>query len=362
MIHLDHLIHNLNTIREAVGEKVALCPAVKADAYGHGLLEVSRALKKEKVPYLSVSSPSEALELRRGGIRGPILCLGLTRGLDLDLALDAQGEVTVCDQRGIQELGEKSRLKGQITPVHLKVDVGMGRLGCLPGEAQELAQMIGNHPQLRLAGIYTHFPCSDNGQSEPTKGQNSLFRSIVQEIQSLGLDTGMIHAANSGAIFDAPDSHWDMVRPGIALYGYLPSQDMQSSPPLKPVMEFQTQLSLVKKVPKGHTISYGSTYTTTEDTWIAVVPVGYGDGYPRLLSGKAPLKVGEKTYQIAGRVCMDQFMVDLGPESWEDLQAPVVLFGPQGPGAHELAQIIGTISYEILTGITSRVPRIYLNT
>jgi alanine racemase len=321
---------------------------------------VAQELKLQGVEYLAVANVAEAQTLREGGIRGPILCLGVARGEEIRLGLAYSVEFTISDYPSLLELLEAAQdTKGPVR-VHIKVDVGMGRLGCLPEEALALGKKVQGSPPLKLQGLFTHFPAADNGQEEPTSAQLESFLGVKEQFEQAGLRPTLLHSANSGAIFDFPKSHLDMVRPGIALYGYPPSPELKNLPSLKPVMELVTRFALVKTLPKGHGISYGSTYVTQRETRIGVVPVGYGDGYPRMLSNTGKVKVGGEYFPIAGRVCMDQFMLDLedralGPET------EVCLFGPEGPGADELAHMVGTICYEIITGITSRVTRVYLD-
>jgi alanine racemase len=251
-------------------------------------------------------------------------------------------------------------------PVHIKVDTGMRRIGCTAEETLALARHITVCPHLELAGIATHFAVSDSadaGDIAYTQRQIAIFKEAVDAVKTAGIDPGIVHAANSGAVILHPDSWFDMVRPGILLYGYKAVEETKDFPfePIKaqPVMELRTDVVLIKKVKKGESVSYGRTWTASKDTTIAVLSVGYGDGFPRFLSNKWQAVIGGKSYPLAGRICMDQCCVDLGSQSdvrrWDE----AVIFGGPAPDATELAAAIGTIPYEITCNINKRVPRIY---
>jgi alanine racemase len=260
--------------------------------------------------------------------------------------------------------------------VHLKVDTGMGRVGCLPEEAAELAACIASHPSLEHAGTATHLAVSDSQASEDvryTREQLTRFRAAVEGIRRSGLNPGLLHAANSGAVLFHEDAWFDMVRPGILLYGYA-GKAASGLIRAEPVMELRTQIVFIKRVKAGETVSYGRIWTASRDTVIATIPVGYGDGLPRCLTGGEPrasrsaegsgnfsVRIRDIMYPLAGRICMDQCMVDLGPDAdiqrWEE----VTVFGGNAPDAADLAERIGTIPYEITCGINKRVPRVYQN-
>jgi alanine racemase len=267
----------------------------------------------------------------------------------------------VADKESIERLARVSRKYEKGTGVHLKIDTGMGRIGCTPEQAASLAEAISDNSWLHLEGVCTHFPKADYSDQTFTRKQLDRFNTALQAIRNRGIDPGIIHAANSGAVLDCPYSYFDMVRPGILLYGYYPSRDQARPLPVKPVMELVTKIVFLKKVPPQTPISYGGTYITHRETVIATLPVGYGDGIPRLLSNKAEVLIKGKRYPIVGTICMDQIMVDMGPQPEVELYDPVTLFGPdpEGPSAEEYSSLIGTIPYEITTGIASRVPRVY---
>ena len=237
----------------------------------------------------------------------------------------------------------------------------MGRIGCRPDEAHLLAGFISENPYLKLEGICTHFPVSDKEKNEFTLSQIKTFKSCIKKIKGMGINPGKIHAANSGAIIGYPDSYFTAVRPGIMLYGYYPSHGQERMLDIRPVMEFVTKVSFIKTVDKDTPVSYGMTYMTKSKTKIATLPVGYADGYSRLLSNTGRVLIKGKYYPVAGRVCMDQIMIDIGINSGIKAGDDVVLSGPNSQTAEDIADIINTISYEVTCLITKRVPRIYID-
>lgn len=362
-IHLDALKANLASIRKSVPTGTAVCAAVKANAYGHGILPVAETLRKSEVEVLGVSSPFEGEELRNGGDTGRIILFGPTVPEEIPLTISTGLEPMVTGSLYLDSLEEAlAELPGTKLHVHLKVDTGMGRVGCRPEEALGLARRISGNSDMVLAGTTTHFPSADSEiplDREFTSKQASILKRVADEIRRDGLDPGVLHAANSGGIAFSPETAMEMVRPGIALYGYGPA--LSSGEPLVPVMELKTRITALKKIPAGTTVSYGRTWKSSRDSWIATLPLGYADGYSRLLSNRAQVLINGRCYPVAGTICMDQLMVDLGPETDVALYDEAVLFGPDrlGPDAEELAGIIGTIAYEITCGISTRVPRVF---
>lgn len=360
LIHLENLVHNLGIVAGLSGPGRSVCLAVKADAYGHGAVAVARTALEAGASHLAVATIEEARELRDAGITAPILLLSPIREEEAAEAVTTSTEPMVADEHWIRLFGEAAKRKGTILSVHLKVDTGMGRIGCPPEKAAALAVAVRNEPALRLAGTATHFPAADMEKTDYTEHQIDRFSRVVESIREAGVDPGLIHAGNSAAILRYPDALFDMVRPGIMAYGYYPSGDFPREYTLLPVMELETRVLFLKEVPAGTPISYGLSYRTSERTTIATLPVGYGDGYFRLLSNKAEVRIGDRRYPVAGRICMDQTMIDLGPQSSVAIDDPVVLFGPGGPDAEDLSESIGTIPYEITCSVSKRVPRIYL--
>ena len=365
IIHLHNLQSNLRAIHSFTGGKTRICLAVKADGYGHGAVRVARAAAEAGVYSFGVATAGEALELRSAGIEKQILLLGLGLPGELSDVVKADVSVVVADSALIDECARVSKAASITARVHLKVDTGMGRIGCTPEEAPALVARIAEAPGLELEGICTHFPMADAEDSEYTRGQIRRFVKCIEVIKNAGISPGVIHAANSAGLQRFPDSWFDMIRVGIAAYGYpgWPEDDPSASSPLalKPVMEVRAPVVFLKKVPAGTPLSYGHTYTTTADTIIGTVAAGYADGYGRALSNLGRVAIDGESFPVVGTVCMDQFLVDLGPESKVKLYDEAVLFGPDGPGpdAAEIACLLGTIPYEITCGISARVPRIY---
>jgi alanine racemase len=267
----------------------------------------------------------------------------------------------VGNRESIDSLASEAAKRRKPVQVHLKVDTGMGRIGCQPDEAPELAERIDSADWLELSGVCTHFPVADTADREFTAWQLDRFRACVDGIRSRGIDPATLHAANSGAILDHPQSAFRMVRPGIMLYGYYPSHEQARNLALKPVMELLSKVVFLKKVPRGTGISYGLTHRVERDTTIATIPAGYADGYNRLLSNRGQVCIRGRRYPIVGRVCMDQTMVDVGPDSEVELYDEVILFGPHppAPDAEEIAGLMQTIPYEVTCLISRRVPRVF---
>ena len=363
VIRLDNLRHNLRSLRGRLNPGVKICMAVKADAYGHGAIVVSRVALSEGVKLLGVATVEEGAELRAAGIAAPILLLGLFFPEEAGAIVENDITPFIVDKEAAASLDRAAAGAGKRVPVHLKIDTGMGRIGCRPEEAPGLARLVRGSKNLRLEGIATHFPTADSADGTFTAGQVEKLEELRLVIRKLGIDIAYTHAANSGALIDQPESLFNLVRPGIMLYGYYPSGEQARTIPLKPVMELKTRISFIKKVPAGTGISYGLTYRAPRDTHIATLPVGYGDGYSRLLSNRGRVLVGGRPFPVAGRVCMDQTMVDLGPETSAHPGDEAILFGdvPGGPDAEEIARLMGTIPYEVTCLITKRVPRVYID-
>ncbi len=361
IIHLENLRHNIRLVRRHIGPDKRICMAVKADAYGHGVHRVVQVALSEGVEYFAIATVQEGIDIRTEGVDAPILLLSLPLPEEVPEVIRYGLTPLVTDRLFLQVLEEAAAAQGRRIEVHLKVDTGMGRIGCTPQEALELAAATSASRWLRLAGVCTHFPVADLPDNPFTTAQIRRFAAVVDAIRVQGIDPGLIHAANSGAVLGYPASHFDMVRPGILLYGYYPSQEQPRSLSFLPVMELESRIVFLKRVPKGTPISYGMTYHAERETTIATIPIGYGDGYSRLLSGRGEVLVRGRRYPIVGRICMDQLMVDLGSDSPAELYDRVTLFGPdpEGPDAERIATLIGTIPYEVTCDINKRVPRLY---
>jgi len=373
IIHLDHFLRNFHAIKSRIGQ-TRICVPVKADAYGHGALEIAKISQEAGAFCLGVALVSEGVKLRKAGIRAPILLFSQPHPDEIPEIIKASLIPFISDAEFASIMNAQAEAKEYILPVHLKIDTGMGRLGCCAEEALSLARHIEACPGLELAGTVTHFAVSDSIDEDDiafTKTQLERFNEAVSVMRNEGIDPGIVHAANSGAVILHPDSWLDMVRPGILLYGYKAvnessaplnhRQTLSNFEPLQiqPVMELRTGVSLIKKIKQGETVSYGRTWTAPQDTYIAVLPLGYADGIPRLVSNKWQVVISGKTYPFIGRVCMDQCCIDLGPNPAVRRWREAVIFGGAAKDASELAAAAGTIPYEITCGINKRVPRIY---
>jgi alanine racemase len=362
LIHLENLENNIRALRARIGMRPLICFPVKADAYGHGAVETARFALEAGVSHVAVATVDEGVELRLAGIEAPILLFSLPQDEELDkcAALNLSPLVPGRDFAGALE--RAAARAGRELPVHLKIDTGMGRIGCAPEEAAELARVISRSGHLRLAGTATHLAVSDSPLEEHrryTGAQLAAFKEALASIRDAGVDPGLVHAANSGAVVFHEDAYFDMVRPGILLYGYTPPGSAPFEPPVKPVMELETRIAFIKKLKKGQSVSYGRIWTAGRDTVIATLPLGYADGLARSLSGNHEVYIRGRPYPLAGRICMDQCMADLGPEPDFGLWEPVTVFGGAAPDAAAVAAKLGTIPYEVTCLISKRVPRVY---
>lgn len=366
-IDLAAIRHNLQGIRDAVGERKVLM-AVKANAYGHGAVAVALDVEAAGlVDRFGVATVPEGVELREAGVRLPILKLSHAFDEEIDAALAADMELAVISAAGVDAVEAAAAARGVTAQVHLKIDTGMGRIGVTPEGAADLAARIEAAEHLHLLGVFTHFPVSDApAQDDFTKNQIATFSTAVDAVHGrIGRRVELVHAANSGAVLAHPDAWFDMVRPGIMTYGYYPDATTPRSIDLRPALTWATRISHLKQVPAGRTVGYGCTWTAPHDTWVATIPVGYADGYDRHLSNSGTVLIGGRRYPIAGRVCMDQAMVDVGPDPVVAVGDEVILLGTSGAetySADDMADDLGTISYEITCALAPRVTRHYENT
>lgn len=361
-IDLGAIAHNARLIRHTVGPKVKIMTVVKANAYGHGLPEVGRFLEKRYADYFGVAFPEEGRVLRENGIRKPIHVATLPAKSQATLYYDFHLEPTICSLTGARALNAAARGSRRTLLCHIKIDTGMNRIGIRVHQLGEFLSKIRRLRHLEIKGVYTHFATADEPNKEFMHAQLAEFRVALEVLRKHNVSYDLAHAANSAAIFEEPDSHFDMVRPGIALYGLHPAKHMRAKTNLKPAMRLKSTVALVKWINKGEGVSYGRTYVAAQRTQIATLPIGYADGYSRGLSGKSFVLIHGKRFPIAGRVCMDQMMVDVGNASVVTGDQAVII-GQDGEttvDAWELADLIGTIPYEIVCGISPRIPRIYL--
>ncbi|MEA5052741.1 MAG: alanine racemase [Propionicimonas sp.] len=359
---LDHIRANLAAVRAHVGNRKVLA-AVKADAYGHGAVEVARSLQaNQSVDQFGVATVGEGIELRRAGITLPILKLSVARGPEAADAVAHDLELVVVDEPSLQEASAAGLAAGRRAGLHLKVDTGMRRIGCEPADAVRLALLADELPGVRLVGVMSHLPISDNPAGEEfTRGQIARFAAVAADVEA-ARGPVLKHLANSGGVLAHPDSWFDLVRPGIMIYGSYPDPECPRTVPLLPGLEWVSRVTFTKPVSAGETVGYGRTWTASRDTWIGTVSVGYGDGYSRALSNRGRMLAGGRSYPIAGRVSMDQTMIDLGPEPLVSVGDEVVLIGSSGEEQitpSELAGLTGTIPYEITCAVGRRVARAY---
>ena len=360
-IDLKALAYNLNGVRRKIGRRVAVMGVVKANAYGHGILEVARFLEGEKVDYFGVANPEEGVVLREAGMIAPIHVFTLPSKLQASLFGSYDLEPTVCSQHEAALLNTQAQRAGKTIPVHLKIDTGMNRIGAEPKELKKLLRALAKLRRLEIKGVYTHFATADARDKSFSKLQLAEFHRALEVLHKEGVSAEFIHCAGSAGILDLPESYFSMVRPGIMLYGYYPSRETTESVPLKPVLSLKSRVSLVKWIEPGESVSYGRRYVAKRKTKIATLPLGYADGYMRSLTGRSTVLIGNRRFPTAGTICMDQVMVDVGSADVR-VGDEAVLIGRQHREritAWDLAATFGTIPYEICTNISSRVPRIY---
>ncbi|MBP2655754.1 MAG: Alanine racemase [Firmicutes bacterium] len=359
-IDLAAIRHNVQQIKAATNPANKVFAVVKANAYGHGAVKISQAALSSGADGLAVALPEEGAELRAAALAAPIFVLGLTLPEDVDTLIRHKLIATVSTKESLVALDEGARKAGTTAEVMLKIDTGMGRIGITPDQFDEFLHEIVNLPNIRLKGAFTHLASADAADKTYALSQLKAFKPLADKLPPASISS----AANSATIIDLPDGHFNTVRPGIILYGLPPSGEMHSSLDLRPAMELKTRIVYIKKVGPGTAVSYGCTHHTKTQTYLATLPIGYADGYSRLLSNKASVLIGGRRRPIVGRVCMDQLIVDLGPICDAEIGDEAVLFGRQGDAeitVTELADLIGTINYELVCAVSSRVPRVYLN-
>lgn len=350
----------MRTVRQRADARHVMA-IVKANAYGHGMAECARIFREEGVDFLGVAFADEAAELRAAGDAGRIVVLTPPLPEEAGLFCEHELDVVACSLSAMEAFSRAAIQAGITLRAHLYIDTGMRRDGIEPEEAVAFMQSCAALPGLTFVGVCTHFATSDEADRTFALRQLALFNTALHDLEKAGFRFPLVHAANSGAVVNLPEAHFTLVRPGLTLYGYDPSQDAAEPPALRPVMTLRTRINSVRRVPPDTSVSYGRRYFTREDTWIATIPIGYGDGFMRLLSGKASCLIRGREFPVVGTICMDQCMVDTGDLAVEPGEE-VVLIGRQQAAqlsAGELARRLGTIPYEVLTAISARVPRVY---
>ena len=361
-----NLQYNCETVKKIVGDKVKVCAVVKANGYGHGVVETSKACLAAGAEFLAVAMLTEAMELREAGFTCPILILGWTPEEGYELAIAQQIRLAIFDVEEAKRLNAKALAMGQKALVHLKLDTGMSRIGFQADEAGlATAQAIMEMDGIVVEGIFSHFSKADEADKTFARKQLTTFQQFNRQLEErTGVRIPIRHMAASAAIIDLPEGHLDMVRPGIMLYGFQPSAEMHNKADLKPALVWKARVGRVQKLPAGRLIGYNGTFELKEDTLVATVPVGYADGYNRLLSNYGYVLCQGKKLPIIGKVCMDQFMVDASQVPQLQAGDEVTLLGVDGDVSitvTEMASMLKTIEHEIVCGIAPRVPKFYRN-
>ncbi|MCM0651075.1 alanine racemase [Clostridium swellfunianum] len=363
-VDLDRLAHNMREIRKNAVSKDIIA-VIKADGYGHGALDIAPTLLENGATRIAVAVLNEAVELRRGGIEEPIMVLGFTPPSLIDMLIRYDIEQTVYTYDLAKEISQLAKKKNKIAKIHIALDTGMGRIGFIPNEESiEQVYNISKLPNIIIEGLYSHFSSADEEDKAYTNMQLERYKDFYNKLAEKGVKINLRHIANSAAIIDMPQSHFEAVRPGIILYGYYPSQEVQKQKiDLKPVMSLKTNIVHIKDLPAGEYISYGRKFKTSRESVIATLPVGYADGYTRLLFNKAKVIINGNFVPVIGRICMDQCMVDVTDIKDVKVGDEVILMGEQGDlkfTADHIAELLGTINYEVTCMISKRVPRVYI--
>lgn len=376
-IYLDTIIHNFQAVRSLIKPKTKIMAVVKANAYGHGAVTVAQTFASAGAEAFGVARFCEGMALRKAGLKQPILVFGYTPPTATEYLIINNLTQTVFSQPYAFLLNNQAQALGSQIKVHVKIDTGMGRLGLVSdriksngnqhkvdkGSIFDAIYGIAKLANLGIEGIYTHFAASDSTDKTSAHLQVARFQEITSHLEANGLHIPIKHAANSGAIIDLPEAHFDMVRPGIMLYGLYPSDEVSHNKiDLQPSMQLKARIAQVKSVPKGFKVSYGQTFTAPQDTRIATIPIGYADGYDRRLSSSGVMLVRGQRAPVIGRVCMDQTMLDVGHINGVRAGDEAVILGQQGESAltaEAMAKQLGTINYEIVSTVMDRVPRIF---
>jgi len=363
-VNLDAIAQNVKNIKKLIGKKKELMAVVKGNAYGHDILEISSVVLENGATRLAVARLEEAIFLRKAGITVPILVLGLTLKPQAESLVSYDITPTVCEFEMIEKLSESAVQMNKMTKIHLKVDTGMGRIGIFPDDVLKFIKRIKTLKNVEIEGIFTHFSVADEKDKFYTEEQFRKFIEILTILEKEGIKIPIKHVGNSATLLDLPHMWLDMVRPGLAIYGLYPSKEVKKTINLIPAQQFKTKIVFIKELPRGESISYGRTYITKRRMRVASLPVGYADGYNRLLSNQGEVLVRGQRVPIIGRVCMDQCMIDVTNLTQVEIGDEVVLWGRQGEGmitVEEIAQKIRTINYEIVhLPDKKRVPKLFI--
>lgn len=363
-IDLSALENNYNFIRSRINKKTKIAAVVKANAYGHGAVRAAQKLSQLGVEYFCVGSPDEGIELRKVGITEPILVLAEVLKAQYDDIIKGNLIQTAASRETLKALNKAGIKAKKKIKVHLKVDTGMGRIGFFPEELPEVYQLTSELKNIKIEGLFSHLARADEENKEFSYQQLKKFDSALKEIRAAGYKLPLLHIANSAAVIDLKESYLDLVRPGIMLYGLLPSDELNQDANLKPLLSFKTRIIQLRQLPAGSEVSYGSTYKTESKEKLAVLPVGYKDGYPRLLSNQGEVLIKGQRAPIRGRVCMGQTIVSVDQIENVKVGDEVVLIGKQENeeiSTFEIAELCGTINYEIVCNLSERLEKIYID-
>ncbi|MHB0987853.1 MAG: alanine racemase [Bellilinea sp.] len=361
-IDLEAIRKNVRSFIRHVGSTVQVMAVVKANAYGHGAAPVARAALEAGATRLAVHRLTEGIELRQAGIDAPVLVMGYTPPAGASAFVEWNLTPSTITPEFVQALSAQAATQGKTMRVHVKVDTGMSRYGLLPAEVVPFLRAVRALPGIQVEGLFTHFATADASDQTWVRQQIAVFDQVIAAIRNAGMDIPIIHAANSATTMKLPEAHYNAVRPGIAMYGMNPSSEWEPVFKLHPALTFKSTVSRVRELPVGAGVSYGRTFVTNRPTIAALVPVGYGDGYHRILSNKGVVLVRGRRAPIIGRVCMDQFVIDVTGIPGVLQNDEVVLVGRQGGervSAEEVGRLAGSINYEVTTGLLPRVIRRY---
>lgn len=357
-IDLNALKFNINQIKNRLSAKTEIIAMLKADAYGNGANKLIDTLIANGINYIAVANALEGENIREYNKEINIVVLNQPTFEQIEYIIKNNLICGVSGEEFVRELNKCAESNNVISKVHLEIDTGAGRNGILPSQLDDILNLFNEEKNVELEGVYTHFTCADS-DDEFTLSQIEMFESVIEKVRSYGINP-IVHCANSATIINYPQAHYDMVRPGILLYGYYPDESVKGGIEVKPVEKWISEISYLKKVPKGSAISYNKTFITDRESIIAVIPVGYADGYKRSFSNKADVLVKGKRARVVGRVCMDMIMVDVTDIEDVKVGDEVCLFDNKEITVDELAKIANTINYEIIVGIGKRVEREYI--
>ena len=362
LVDLAAIEHNLARVSDLVAGDAGILAVVKADAYGHGAVEVARVCEHFGVAMLGVALVEEGVELRRAGIESPILVQCCVNGAEMEAALAHRLTLTLTSSECAERLSREASRVGVTAHVHADIDTGMGRIGFASGTAVDEIVDVSELLNVKIEGVYTHLSTSEIEDDPFTLGQLRLFKKLIDALSERGVQPEKVHAANSGAVINYPQAHLNLVRPGLILYGVYPHRNLMDKVNLKPALTFETSIAFLKDIPAGTPLGYGRSFTSSGPMRIATANVGYADGYPWRLSNKSSVIVRGRRVPVVGRVSMDQLLIDVSSVPDARLEDAVTLMGQNGAeriSAEAIAEWAGTIPYEILTAIGKRVPRRY---